>query len=203
MHSASRSVRAFTMAAALGVVVACSPAGGQPVDLASGTIPGMAPTRPVDAGHDHDAPGASTLTPAQVNQGVAAVRRVTARYQDIEVARAAGYTEQYPEGCAESQEGAQAFHWMNPGLVDGEVDLLQPELLMYEPQADGSMQLVGVDYVIPFDQWTGVEAPTVLGVPMARNEPLGVWALHIWSWRPNPSGMFAPWNPGVSCEHAG
>lgn len=130
------------------------------------------------------------------------VRKATAKYLDLGVAKAAGWTDQYPEGCAVSPEGAQAYHYLNPSLVDGEVDLLRPELLMYEPRADGSMDLVGVDYVIPFDRWPWEEPPTLLGQPLMRNEPLGVWAIHIWAWRENPSGMFAPWNPDVSCEHA-
>jgi hypothetical protein len=45
-------------------------------------------------------------------------------------------------------------------------------------------------------------APTLLGVKFMENKPLDVWALHIWAWRPNPSGMFAAWNPKVSCKHA-
>jgi hypothetical protein len=94
------------------------------------------------------------------------------------------------------------LHYLNPGLVDSTVELLRPELVMYEPQPDGSLQLIGVDYVVPFDAWTAPEAPTLLGVPFMRNEPLGVWALHIWAWRPNPSGMFAMWNPQASCAYA-
>jgi hypothetical protein len=59
-----------------------------------------------------------------------------------------------------------------------------------------------VDYVVPFDQWTSSEPPTLLGKPFLRNEALGVWALHIWAWRPNPGGMFAGWNPAASCAYA-
>jgi len=144
------------------------------------------------------------LTAAQ-HQAIAQVRNATARFHDIKVAQDAGYTEQYPEGCAVSPdgEGAQAFHYLNPGLVDANVELLRPELVMYEPQKNGKMQLIGVDYVVPFDAWTSAEPPTLLGVPFMRNEPLEVWALHIWAWRPNPTDMFAAWNPKVSCEHAG
>ena len=56
--------------------------------------------------------------------------------------------------------------------------------------------------MVPFGQWKGEAGPTLLGVPFGRNEALGVWALHIWAWRPNPSGMFAMWNPRVSCALA-
>ena len=148
-----------------------------------------------------DSPFGDDLTPAQ-RVAVAQVRDATKPFQQIAAAKAAGYTAQYPAGCAESPAGVQGFHWLNEALVDANVELLRPELLMYEPQADGSMELIGVDYVVPFDAWTSNEAPTLLGMPFMRNVPLGVWALHIWAWRPNPSGTFAMWNPNASCEHA-
>jgi hypothetical protein len=130
------------------------------------------------------------------------LRKATAPYLDLVLALEDGWTQRYPLGCASSPEGAQAYHFLNPSLVDGEIDLLRPELLMYEPQEDGSMELIGVDYVVPFDRWTGDEAPTLLGQPFLRNETLGVWALQVWAWRTNPRGMFAAWNPDVSCAHA-
>ena len=27
-------------------------------------------------------------------------------------------------------------------------------------------------------------------------------ALHVWLWKDNPSGLYADWNPAVSCQHA-
>ena len=140
--------------------------------------------------------------PAETMAEVERVRQATARFASLDTAMAAGYTQQYPEGCAQSPDGVQGYHYMNPSLVDAQVDPMTPELVMYERQADGSMRLIGVDYVIPFDQWTAAEPPTLLGQPLLRNEPLGVWAIHIWTERDNPSGMFAPWNPNASCEHA-
>ena len=148
-----------------------------------------------------NASASATLTAEQL-QGVASVRRATNAFQSLANAQAAGYTMQYPAGCAQSPVGVQGFHYLNPGLVDGEIELLRPELVMYEPQPDGSLQLIGVDYVVPFTEWTDDSPPTLLGVPFMRNEGLGVWALHIWAWRPNPIGMFAMWNPNASCEYA-
>jgi hypothetical protein len=161
--------------------------------------PTEAVDRPVAAAHTH-ADG-DVLT-AEQRQGVARVRLATTALHDIAAARDAGYTVQYPAGCAQSPSGVQGFHYLNPGLVNATVELLRPELVMYEPQRDGSLQLIGVDYVVPFDAWTATEPPTLLGMPFMRNEPLGVWALHIWAWRPNPSGMFAMWNPKASCAYA-
>lgn len=143
----------------------------------------------------------SDLTPAQ-QVSVNEVRSATSRFQDINVAKSAGYTSQYPAGCAASADGAQGFHYLNESLVDAKVELLKPELVMYEPQADGSMKLIGVDYIVPFALWTSAEPPMLLGKPFMRNEPLGVWALHIWAYRANPRGTFAMWNPSASCANA-
>jgi hypothetical protein len=177
--------------AVLGLVAACSTSDPDAGDADAAAAAGDHAA--------HGATGTGALTPAQL-QGVADVRSATIRFRDFAAAAPAGYTDQYPAGCAESPQGAQAFHYLNPALVDGTVDLLNPELLMYEPQPNGAMQLIGVDYVVPLA--ASATPPVLLGVEFARNEPLEVWALHIWSERTNPSGMFAAWNPAVTCQHA-
>ena len=169
------------------------------VACTAGTAPDLATVKASDAAMQH---ARGTALTADQNAAIARVRNATARFHDIAVARDAGYDLQFPEGCKFTPEGAQGFHYLDQSLVDDKIELLKPELVMYEPQRDGSLQLVGVDYIVPFTAWTSPEAPTLLGVPFMRNEPLGVWALHIWAWRPNPSGMFAMWNPSVSCANA-
>lgn len=155
----------------------------------------------VDASHrGHGSPTHRELSAADL-RAIAEVRAATAQYHDIRKAQADGYDTQYPAGCAASPDGGQGFHWLNEDLVDETVELLRPELVMYEPQPGGSMRLVGVDYVVPYVE--GSTAPTLLGREFAHNVPLGVWALHIWAWAPNENGMFAAWNPAVSCEFAG
>lgn len=165
-------------------------------------VPAPEPAEAVTSHPAHAGPTEDRL-PAVVRQEIASVRKATARFHDLERALDAGYSVQFPEGCMETEDGAQGFHYLNPALVDVAVDPLQPELLMYEPRRDGSLQLIGVDYVIPIDAWQGNDPPSMLGQPFTRNEGLGVWALHIWAWRPNPSGIFANWNPAASCAHAG
>lgn len=185
-------MRPLRVAAAIGVVAACAQTAETPT--ASMT---MAPAAAHGAEHDSDAP----LTPEQL-KGIAAVRRSTQRFHDLDSAIAAGYSLQYPAGCAQSELGSQGYHYLDTLRADAVVELLRPELVMYEPQPDGSKQLIGVDYVVPFSKWTSSQPPMLLGVPFKRNEPLGVWALHIWAWRPNPRGMFAMWNPNASCANA-
>ena len=183
-------VRIALLASVAALAGACAPA---PEPLTAATR----------APNDHASHGRSD-GPATMGQRQAAARvlAATARFADIAVAKAEGYSVQHPAGCAASPDGGQGFHWLNESLVDGKTELLKPELVMYEPQADGSMELVGVDYIIPFAQWKAPQPPVLLGREFMRNEPLGVWALHIWAPRDNPSGLFAPWNPTVSCAHA-
>jgi hypothetical protein len=153
-------------------------------------------------GLEHGLANGTSLTPEQL-QAVATLRSATARFHDFAVAQSEGYTVQYPAGCRANPAGAQGVHYMKQALLDGSTNLLTPELIMYEPQPDGSMQFVGVDYIIPFSEVPATATPpSILGVPMMQNLPLQVWALHIWAWRPNPSGMFAMWNPKVSCAYA-
>ena len=59
-------------------------------------------------------------------RAIAEVRRATAKFHDIDVAKAAGYNVQFPAGCASSPEGGQGFHWINEGLVDGEINRWTP-----------------------------------------------------------------------------
>ena len=150
------------------------------------------------ASHAHVTNG--ELTPDQ-KQGVADVRNATAKFHDFAWTTSAsggGYTQQFPAGCAAISTGAQGVHYLNPSLVDNQVELLRPELVMYEPGPNGQMNFVGVDYVVPLN--LSATPPTLLGEQFAPlGAPLNVWAIHIWAWRPNPDGMFAPWNPKVSC----
>ncbi|MDT8305926.1 MAG: hypothetical protein RRC07_08325 [Anaerolineae bacterium] len=41
--------------------------------------------------------------------------------------------------------------------------------------------------------------PAILGQSLHLNEALGVYVLHAWIWLGNPAGVFADWNPNVSC----
>lgn len=173
-----------------GLLIACATRGDQSM---------ARETRADDAARAEASSGGGPVD--TIEDDIEAVKRATDRFQDLEAAIVAGYSTQYPAGCMESSDGAQGFHYLNESLVDNAVELLEPELVMYELQEDGSYQLVGVDYVVPFDVWRDDEPPTLLDQKFARNEKLGVWALHIWAWRDNPSGMFAAWNPRVSCAN--
>lgn len=134
---------------------------------------------------------------------IAQLRAKLPLYHNVAAAIDSGYTTQFPKGCAQSPAGAQGYHFLNTSKLDATIDPLSPELLMYERNRDGRLQLVGVDYVIPYDviPADADPKPTVLGVPMMNNDGLRVWALHIWAPRANPTGIMQAWNPNVSCRY--
>ncbi|HEX5458527.1 MAG TPA: hypothetical protein VFX20_01005 [Steroidobacteraceae bacterium] len=157
----------------------------------------------------------------------AAVRAATAKYRDINVARAAGYVVPATTCVSGPDHGAMGIHWANPAYLmnppftaANELDPSHPAILIYEPQADGSEVLVGVEYVLPLPLWIardpgnndpanpparGAAVPSVDGHLMnyqAQPNRYGVgnsFYLHIWAWRYNPDGLFADWNRTVSC----
>jgi len=135
------------------------------------------------------------------------VRRATSRFQDVAAAQAAGYAPFL--GCVSGpSEGAMGIHYVNGGLVgDGALNAQQPEALLYEDN-DGALQLLGVEYIVLADAWNAKNAtpPTLggqvfhfTGSPNRYGLP-PFYALHVWAWRTNPNGMFADFNPKVSCE---
>ena len=103
--------------------------------------------------------------------------------------------------------------------VDGTgtyTDFNAPAILIYEPQADGSMQLVAVENLVFKASWAAAgntSPPTFHGVAYddmqddpatAADEAHGFephYDRHVWIYRENPNGVFAPFNPTVSCQH--
>jgi hypothetical protein len=99
-------------------------------------------------------------------------------------------------------------HYSNFDLFDGEIDVQNPEVLVYEPR-NGRLHLVAAEYVTPAGAWDPnhgpFEKPELMGhlfhfAPGPnRYGPDAFYELHVWAWKNNPSGTFADWNPKVSC----
>ena len=138
-----------------------------------------------------------------------AVKAATARYHSFEQADKAGYTVAGEPCVAVSPLGTMGIHAVNPALMaDPAIDPLRPEILLYVPEANGKLTLVGVEYFkADADQnlATDSDRPAVLGQPfdgpMPRHNPTMPihYDLHVWLWQDNPSGLFAPFNPTLSC----
>jgi hypothetical protein len=139
------------------------------------------------------------------------VRRATWRYRDIGVAIAEGWVAGTP--CVSGPNtGAMGVHFVLPARIgDGVLNADEPEALIYEPQRNGALRLVGVEFIVPVEAWEArnpnagppaldghltnlVEAPNRYGLP-------SFYELHVWAWEDNPKGSFADWNTSVSCDH--
>jgi hypothetical protein len=165
---------------------------------------------------------------------VEAVRAATLHFADVNMALAEGFIPDPSGHCVSAEAeglpadlGAMGIHYLNPALlgitateprVDGNglhTDFLKPSILLYEPQADGSLVLVGVENLVFEKAWkeAGNDGPPVFA---GRNwdymiddpatpgdEAHGFEAhydQHVW-FRENPLGALEPFNPAVTCEH--
>lgn len=142
-----------------------------------------------------------------VKRDIADLRRATVRFHNADVAGRAGYTDlvTHPTtgaACLEHPtDGGMGRHMLNPGLVDELVSVMEPEVMIYEPQKDGQLRLVGVEYIIPYTIRGPEEAPpTLFGQEFRHNPTFGLWMFHVYAWKANPAGIFATWNPAITCE---
>lgn len=127
------------------------------------------------------------------------VHAASARFHSTTQATKAGYVVSSP--CiAHPTLGGMGFHWVNNALVDPAFDPLQPEALVYAPDAQGTPRLAAVEYIVIN---VGQPAPTFDGQPFdvgGTPVPVPHWSLHVWVHRDNPNGVFTPFNPDVSCS---
>jgi hypothetical protein len=131
-----------------------------------------------------------------------AVKKELGKYKDVNVALAEGY---FPvSGCEQVPGlGTMGIHYLNPEYAqDLSNDPYKPELLLYAPDDMGVLRLLGPEY---FQASVGQPQPFVIGQgfdgPMPGHNPqMPVhYDLHVWLFRYNNSGLFAVWNPRLTC----
>lgn len=145
----------------------------------------------------------------------------TARFHKLSKAEAAGYAEFRDAAgiacIALPGTGAMGVHFVKGDFVgtmvdgifvpDTVLDPASPEALVYEPRPNGKLKLVAHEYIVFQAAWdaTHAERPSLFGEEFRLTESpnrFGLpafYALHAWLWKPNPSGLFASWNPRVDC----
>jgi len=150
----------------------------------------------------------SKQTRAHAGELVRAVRESTKRFHDVRQAEAEGYHLMF--GCVSGpDDGAMGLHYVNMALVgDGVLDPRRPEIVIYEPLPNGGRRLIGADFLIFAEAWHAtnqatpelggqlmhlIESPNRYGLP-------AFYTLHVWAWKPNPTGAFVNWHSDVSCE---
>ncbi|HEX6896024.1 MAG TPA: hypothetical protein VF146_12175 [Bryobacteraceae bacterium] len=162
-------------------------------------------------GHSHTSGEQQELTAEQQTGAetlLKAVRQSTAQYKDVSVAEAAGYHLQF--GCVSGDDsGAMGLHYINSDLVgSGVLDPAHPQIVIYEPKPDGTLQLIGADFLVIADAWNAAHTspPQLMGQmfhlftsPNRFGLP-AFYTLHVWAWKQNPKGAFVNWHPNVSCQ---
>ena len=180
----------------------------------------------------------ASSSPAPGEPSLALMRAATAKYLDVNVALADGYVRDPSNMCETadmmgkpSSLGGMGIHYFRPDLlgitappnpkVDGNgthTDFANPAVLIYEPQAGGSLELIAVENLVFEKAWADAghtAPPSFHGKPWdtMRDDP--ATALdeahgfaphhdrHVWLYRENPNGLFAPFNPRVNCDANG
>jgi hypothetical protein len=176
--------------------------------------------------HVHENVGAINTADALPGPELAAVRRATAAFHDVADARDAGYV--VGPHCDSSPAGVMGFHAANQALIGNQtLDPEKPEVLLYLEKPGEGLRLIGVEYlqvVLVRNPGTGQVGPWMSPSPWPANYQVVTptpqlfgqtfqgpmpghvpgmpwhWDLHAWVWAHNPNGMFAQWNPGLSCN---
>jgi hypothetical protein len=180
------------------------------------------------------AAGVSGASAETGEPSLAEVRALTSKYQDVNVALAEGYIRDPMNICDTADMmgrpaglGAMGIHFFRPDLlgissppnprVNGDgthTDFRKPSILIYEPQADGSLKLVAVENLVFQKSWhaagntrppsfQGVEYDTMQDDPVTKIDEAHMFEphydRHVWLYRDNPNGVFAQFNPKVGC----
>jgi hypothetical protein len=166
--------------------------------------------------HSNMSTSQTELSPDQKSRASVLLKKVrdaTARFQNVEVAKGSGYELLF--GCVSADTtGAMGLHYVNMTLLtnvnqSGVFYVERPQIVIYEPTADGHLRLTGADYLVYADAWDKIhpndppqlmgqlfhlfDAPNRFGLP-------AFYSLHAWAWKDNPNGAFVNWHPNVSCE---
>jgi hypothetical protein len=163
--------------------------------------------------HSHHEAQQQEVTAEQKSQQIVLIRKVreaTERFKDVAEAEREGYALSF--GCVSGpDQGAMGLHFINMDLVGkGIIDASKPQIILYEPTADGRLKLTGADFLVDAQQWdsdkTHTGPPELYGQLFHYFESpnrFGLkpfYTLHVWAWKDNPNGAFVNWHPNVSCK---
>ena len=163
------------------------------------------------------------------------IRAATEKYKDVSIALAEGFIPDPSGQCVSAaaeglpaEWGGMGIHYLNPKLLQitaGEprvngnsthTDFTRPAILLYEPQEDGSLVLLGIENLVWIDAWKAAgneDTPVFMGRKwdMMIDDPatdgdeahrfMPHYDQHVWLYRENPTGILNPFNPAATCEH--
>lgn len=171
----------------------------------------------------------------ELTKAIAKVRAATERFKDVKVALAEGYAPDPAGHCVtaaseglSAELGGMGIHYLRPDLlgitataprVDGtgvHADFDKPSILLYEPQADGTLALRGAENLVFKKAWqaAGNANPPVFAgrdwdsmeddPNTPGDEAHGFEAhydQHVYFVGDNPKAAVLPFHPAVTCEH--
>jgi hypothetical protein len=153
---------------------------------------------------ERDSTGVGITALGQIPVQLDEIRALTEKYHDVEAALADGYEPIEINGqlcVTHDHHGTMGIHYLKAELVgEDPIDIFQPQLLLYIPSDDG-LRLTGIEYFTPdvgqthpviFERHMDGPIDTLEGIPVH-------FQLHSWIWSDNPAGVFAQWNPGLTC----
>lgn len=152
--------------------------------------------------------------PSPFDQAIERAREGTRPYLNVSAALAAGFAPAGPCVAAPGM-GAMGFHYVNFARMGAAPNEAQPQALLYVPEG-GTLRLAGVEYIAAVIQdgrpYTGTTPPAnpqpaprlfdrAFDGPSPPRGPGAPWQyeLHAWIWWQNPTSLFAPFNPTLSC----
>jgi hypothetical protein len=144
-----------------------------------------------------------TMQPPSYWPELQIARESTQDYIDVAAAEAAGFVS--TEVCVtDGKGGGMGFHYVQDNLVYQDATL--PNVLLYEPLANGGLRLVAAEWQVPSDIVS--EAPQMFGQVFdgphhADGTIADRYDMHVWLHKPNPRGLFSQFNPMVNCDALG
>jgi hypothetical protein len=163
------------------------------------------------------------------------IRAATEKYKDVNIALAEGFIPDPSGHCVSAaaeglpaEWGDMGIHYLNPERlqitaaeprVNGNsthTDFTRPAILLYEPQENGSLVLIGIENLVWIEAWEAAgntEKPVFMGREwdMMADDPatsgdeahgfMPHYDQHVWLYRENPTGLLNPFNPAATCEH--
>jgi hypothetical protein len=140
------------------------------------------------------------------------VHDATKKYKHFEAVRQEAGWDLVTSCVSGNETGAMGIHIVNSSrTVTGKINPKAPAALIYEPQANGDLVLVGVEFIHDAATWAklnpkGPATPSVDGhlmnlvdAPNRYGLP-AFYEMHVWAFEENPKGAFADWNTHVTCE---
>ena len=145
----------------------------------------------------------------RVEHRLETARFATGAYFSETLAPKAGY--ERTNECVSSPEGGMGYHYVNPDHI-GSTHPGKPAAVLYEPGmkgGKGKRTMVAAEYIVRDADQKPATVEHHRAFDQRLKGPLFLphlgwhYALHVWLWKENPSGLFADWNPRVHCPRKG